>query len=395
MIVSTAERKTRRKLLLLYAPLLYISLGTMISIYSSRDPLVDWGRLLMSFVGIMALFFTTSKARNKVFAVVLCLVVLILVVSVNFYLIANVPTPRSFLYVGDAVTWASVLYLSYRISYKGVNAMNYSTLLAYSIPVFVLIYLSVNTYLLLNRDSDSFGLISTAYYPLFLLPFALMMRNKYVKWTLVLFIFSSILLSSKRGGFIAFWGALIAYFYVEFKMQKAFSRVKTIIGAVVALGLVVMFMNDFVQQNDLSIFDRLGNIEEDNGSGRGVVYAYTWDMITSSRLPSLLFGHGFNTVFYDSALGLSAHNDALEVIYDYGIIGMILYVLFYVRLIPYYKKLKKFKPQCAAPFAASLVLVLVLSTVAHLIIYPTHFLFVCAFWGICMGECDKMSKRWG
>lgn len=395
MIVSTAERKTRRKLLLLYAPLLYISLGTMISIYSSRDPLVDWVRLLMSFVGIMALFFTTSKARNKVFAVVLCLVVLILVVSVNFYLIANVPTPRSFLYVGDAVTWASVLYLSYRISYKGVNAMNYSTLLAYSIPVFVLIYLNVNTYLLLNRDSDSFGLISTAYYPLFLLPFALMMRNKYVKWTLVLFIFSSILLSSKRGGFIAFWGALIAYFYVEFKMQKAFSRVKTIIGAVIALGLVFMFMNDFVQQNDLSIFDRLGNMQEDNGSGRGVVYAYTWDMIASSRLPSLLFGHGFNTVFYDSALGVSAHNDALEVIYDYGIIGMILYVLFYVRLIPYYKKLKKFKPQCAAPFAASLVLVLVLSTVAHLIIYPTHFLFVCAFWGICMGECDKMSKRWG
>ena len=386
------ERKTFGKLLFLYVPLLYIALGTMISIYSAKIPFIDWTRFTMSLIGILV-FCTTTRYHNKVFSTLSLFSFLIVFVSFIYYFIYNSPTAHSFLDIGDAVMWVSVMYVAYMISYKGMRAMELSKMMAYLIPVFTLIFVKVKAFFILNTDDTA--LISTAYYSLFLLPFALIVRNKYVKWALVLFIFASVLLSSKRGGFIAFFGALIVYFYIDLKLKKTSSRWKSILGTIVAIGLVLFFMDDFVQQNDLTIFDRLANVSEDKGSGRDVVYEYTWEMIKSSGLVSLIFGHGFNTVYHDSVLELSAHTDTLEVIYDYGIVGCVLYLMFYVRLVSYYKKIKTLCPQYAASFAVSLVLVLALSLFAHLIIYPTHFLYISAFWGICMGECDNKIKKYG
>ena len=380
---------TIRNLLCIYVPLLYIALGTMISVYSSKVPYIDWTRFIMSFVGI-AMLFCLARRKNRAFSVLSVFSVLIVLTSFNYYFIENVSTAHSYLDIGDSVLWISVMLLSYRIAYKGVDAIRYSSFLAYLMPAFTIIFLKVRDFFLVNTDDTA--LISTAYYSLFLLPFALIVRNKYTKFLLIIFAFTSILLSSKRGGFIAFWGALIVFFYVETKLKSKSSRWKRTIGAIIVIGLVLLFMNDFVQQNNLSIFDRLSNINEDKGSGRDVVYEYTWEMIKSSSIPSLIFGHGFNAVYHDSSLELSAHTDTLEIIYDYGIIGAMLYIMFYIRLISYYKKLKKINSQYAAAFAASLVLVLVLSLFAHLIIYPTHFLYVCAFWGVCMGECDKRKR---
>lgn len=390
--MRTIERKTFKKLLFLYVPLLYIALGTMISVYSSKILYIDWMRLLTSAIGIVMLY-TTTKCHNKVFSALTWFSLLIIFVSILYYFIDNSPTAHSFLDIGDSVMWISVMYIAYRISYRGEKAIQLSKMMAYFIPVFTIVFAKVKAFFILNTDDTA--LISTAYYSLFLLPFALFVRNKYIKWCLVLCIFASVLLSSKRGGFIAFFSALLVYFYYDLKLKKASSRWKSILGSVIAIVLVLIFMEDFVQQNNLTIFDRLANIREDKGSGRDVVYEYTWEMIKSSDLASLIFGHGFNAVYHDSALELSAHTDTLEIIYDYGIIGCILYLMFYVGLVSYYKKLKMLCPQYAAPFAVSLVLVLVLSLFAHLIIYPTHFLYICAFWGICMGECDKKKYLYG
>lgn len=387
--MKLTDLKTFRNLLWLLIPLIYISLGTMISVYSSKIPFMDWTRLALSFYGIVMLYLKCP--RRGVFNVVTILVTLILLSSLNYYFVENIPTAHSYLDVCDSVMWASILFFAYYISYNGRDAMEFAKFIAFLIPIYTLIFMRVKAYFILNTDDTA--LISTAYYSLFLLPFALIIKNKFVRWILVLFIFASVLLSSKRGGFIAFWGALSMYFYIELKLKKAASRWKLIISAIGILVAIVLFMNAFIQENDLSIFNRLANMEEDGGSGRDVIYEYTWELIKSSNILYLIFGHGFNTVYHNSVLELSAHTDTLEVIYDYGILGFILYLLFYIKLLAYYKKIKCLMPQYAAPFAATLVLVFVLSMVAHLIIYPTHFLFACLFWGICMGKCDRIIKE--
>ena len=145
----------------------------------------------------------------------------------------------------------------------------------------------------------------------------------------------------------------------------------------------------FVQENSLSIYDRLGTIRDDEGSGRGEIYMYTWNMIQSSDFVSLLFGHGYNAVSRDSIFELSAHTDLLEVLYDYGIVGFVLYILLVVRLVVFSNKIKLYLPQYFGAYVSSIALFIVISLFSHLIIFPTYFLFLCAFWGLLIGEYVK------
>ena len=156
---------------------------------------------------------------------------------------------------------------------------------------------------------------------------------------------------------------------------------------------MINFMDYFIAENDLTIFDRLANIEEDGGSGRDEVWKHTWGMIVHSGPLSLLFGHGFNSVYSDSVLELSAHNDFLEIIYDYGFVGFIIYISLYVKLFKYYKKMNIYMPEIAGPFAASIAMALSISMMAHLVINPMLFMFLTMFWGFCIAKCDKCIKK--
>ena len=116
-------------------------------------------------------------------------------------------------------------------------------------------------------------------------------------------------------------------------------------------------------------------------------------MILRSDVIQLLFGHGFNAVYGDSILQLSAHNDILETIYDYGFLGLMLYFGFYKRLFTGLKEVRNQKPDFAAPLAVSIVITVPMTLFAHLIIYPTHFLAVCLFWGMLMGSVDANNEK--
>lgn len=210
-------------------------------------------------------------------------------------------------------------------------------------------------------------------------------------WFLICIIFLTVVLSSKRAGFISFIGALVVYTYFTIKNNNKGirSRLKYILVFII-VGIIGFYIfNSYIATNDIHLLDRLANLQEDGGSGRDMVYDYTWNLLLKSDLISLMFGHGFNTVVQYSFLNLSAHTDFLETPFDYGIIGFIVYIVFYFRLFKYYKILRCYNPIYAPIFLATLFITFILSTFAHLIIYPTHFLFFCMYWGFVMGECDK------
>ena len=143
---------------------------------------------------------------------------------------------------------------------------------------------------------------------------------------------------------------------------------------------------------DINILDRLETIFEDKGSGRLGIWENTWEMQMDSSLAGWIFGHGFNAVYINSVPQYSAHNDFLEVLYDFGIIGFILYINFYIIIIKYSKKLYNARSKYTAPFVSSIVLALIMSITSHLIIFPTYFIYLCLFWGVIIADCDKNLK---
>lgn len=379
---------TVRNLFLLLIPMLYVSLGTMINVYTSSVPYIDWVRLFISLIGLMILFksfvFVRFQETNFLYTI-LWLGILILLST--FFKNIDAFRPESVREISDSIMWMLVLILAYNISYQSIDIFDYIPKIAWIIPLYTFVFLNVRGFLI---NSEETAMISTAYYPMMLLPFVLLNKNIIIRWGLIVLTFITILLSSKRGGFIALFLGLATYYYVSYVSQRSIARkIFSILCGVFILFLLINFTEYYVALNDLTILERLSYVDEDGGSGRDVVWKHTWSMITNSSIPQLLFGHGFNAVYSDSVLKLSAHNDFLEIIYDYGFVGLLLFITLYIKLWHYYKKIKDTMPDVAGPFAASIIIALSISMVAHLVIHPILFMFLCMFWGFCIAECDK------
>ena len=138
-----------------------------------------------------------------------------------------------------------------------------------------------------------------------------------------------------------------------------------------------------------SVIDRLLSTGQTSNEGREDVWPVVISMIRHSDIIALIFGHGFDTVIENSPLALSAHCDFLEVIYDYGVSGLLLYLTFYKRLWNGFIKMYRQGSELAAPMSFTFVTAFVVSLFSHLIIFPTYFLGFCLFWGLAMGSVDS------
>lgn len=393
-VVMQNSFSTLKSILILYLPLMYVAIGLMLGVFSSGWPFKDWVRLIISSVGMYMLVRHYSLlSRNSVFRILAFFVVLIL--SSTFYLnfIVRPSTAESVRNMGDSVMWISVMVISYMIAYRNKDTLFNSRWIALSIPIYYMVFQSVRSFFILN--TDDIALISTAYYALFLLPFALMIKQKWIMWVLIAIVFLTVVLSSKRAGFIALIGAIVLYVYLQTKLNRksGVSKFKYFITCII-IGIVgYEIFTEFINSNDIHLLDRIANLQEDGGSGRNSIYQYTFNLLCSSDIIPLLFGHGFNGVINYSQLELSAHTDFLETPFDYGLLGMIVYLVFYRRLFRYYNTLKYYNKDYAVIFAVTLLITLILSLFAHLIIYPTHFLFFCMYWGFVMGDCDRLNAK--
>lgn len=221
--------------------------------------------------------------------------------------------------------------------------------------------------------------LGTSYYVLFLLPTLLLTPHKWLRY-LGIVITGLVLFSSfKRGGVIAFVLAIVAYLFVkEVLGERKFTRLLVFLIALIALFIILIFV-DNAMGNIIS--ERILNIREDGGSGRDQVWLTTWDMICYSESTQLIFGHGHNAVLKNSPLELSAHNDFLEMLFNYGIICFVPYLVLHVQLIKQIFAEIKMHNKNASVMAFTYTIFFILSTISHVIVYPWISLLV-IFWGI-------------
>ncbi len=230
-----------------------------------------------------------------------------------------------------------------------------------------------------------------AYYPLLMLPTALLLNNKYLRLFIVLLIAVIVFSSMKRGGLIALSLSLITYYFIEYIIIRGnrFMIIRLVYVVLVLLIFSLVFYY-FDRYNNGFFLHRLETINTDQGSGRLPLYRKVFILIENSSFFEILFGHGENAVFrYNHKL--SAHNDFLEVLFDYGIIVFIGYVFLHFQLIKNSIRFIKQKSHFAAPFSVSYILFIVLSLISHVIIYP-YFFMLTAFWGMVLGITNRESK---
>lgn len=242
-----------------------------------------------------------------------------------------------------------------------------------------------------------FASLNSSYYLLLLLPCALIDSSKPVYKLIAIILVSLIVFSSmKRGGIIALILGLILYYVVKkFCIRRNSVRTGRLLFSVISIVLIVAIMIFALIQFDAIaggfMSSRFESIADDEGSGRLGLYREVIDKIQDFDLLPFLFGHGKLAVAKVTSYGLSAHNDFLEILYDYGFLLFICYVVFHFCLIFKISKLIRLKSVYAPVMVMSYVNFFIFSMVSHVFLF-SYFLFSLMLWGFILGTIKRESS---
>ena len=204
------------------------------------------------------------------------------------------------------------------------------------------------------------NMVANVYYPLSYFPLVLMWSNN--KMIPISLLAIAIAFSSKRVGILCFFGMLFLYFFVKAYFEKNIKKfIINFIECFIFLFIVIYLFNYISNEFGFNIMDRFSTLKSDGGSGRDVIYITIINALINSDSFSLLFGHGYGSLSKLLIEHNSAHNDFLEIIYNYGIMIFLLFVYFYYFLIKITEKMFINKYQRATYFLISVFISLLLS----------------------------------
>ena len=200
------------------------------------------------------------------------------------------------------------------------------------------------------------GAIPDVYYLLGLLPYVFAISPKKLKLIFFLITLLAIMMTGKRAGFLCMAFIFVLNFLTTVQYE---SKIKKIIFAFVII-LTLFFVQDaIVSYFNLDIFTRLEKLNSDGGSGRAERWSAVLNAVAYNSNPiQLLFGHGYGSTV---AFVGHAHNDFVELLYDYGFILFLLYVLLYVFLIKDALKMKLQGYPYVREFTSTIVVMLFLA----------------------------------
>lgn len=321
---------------------------------------------------------TTRKHRLKPLFVSAIIYIIFAVFSAiaNFSMQLNIVTVYEFMMIPYALLVFFTFYLCSDISHRGecVILMGYFLCL-------VLNLISVFQYRFVGAEQ---AMESDIYFSLGLFPFALQfLKGKVIRIVVIVMEFFAVFMVNKRTALISFVVALVLYLVIyawinEKNKISAILKSMTIAAIIIALFYYVSRYIDF--KYDMNIYYRLFRVVEDGGSGRTDIYQRIWGAFKNSSFIEQLFGHGMNAAGKVGRAG-HAHNDFLEVLYNYGIFAFISVVVFYLSLLVQGIKLIINRSPYAASFIFSLVIGLFLAMFSYFLIFYTYVTCIMAFWG--------------
>lgn len=257
--------------------------------------------------------------------------------TVLFHLDSDIDnTLRSFCSIGFVPIGFAVGYIiSFRMLY--VERKNlYSILLL--LPVFFVAPMLQSMPMLM--EISVFGRDAILAVSIFL-PLILALKAKYLKFILLFLVLYWSIISAKRTSFLCILLAFLFLFLDNIRnitLRNVFRNILVVIFIFLASYVTYYRNPEFAGQID-HIVERFED-PEDDGSNRErlEMYETTYSVFFSSSLLEQVFGHGYKAIEKD-LFGRPTHNDLLEIMYDYGLLSLVVYLIFLLNLLLYGLKL--------------------------------------------------------
>ena len=292
-------------------------------------------------------------------------------------------TPNFFM---DALPWPLVLIVFYHYSnreqlpscFKGISITGLILVCILSLP---------NIFM---RELSGTGIFAT-YYCISMLA----MVYFFVNDNKVCGVFSALVgilmvLTAKRGAVIVIALGVGMYYLLRIQQEEQdIKRIRKMSGYIISIMVIALVGIYLINSLNLNILDRLLSMTDDGGSGRTRIWESVLDFYNNSTRREQLFGNGFHAVYYRvRPFGISryAHNSYIETLYDYGIVGTALLLMFVLFLLFKFIKIVRKKNKAAPAMGFTIIIMLVLSLVSYFFEQSVMITPLCVIWGVCLNK---------
>ncbi len=338
---------------------------------------------------------STMTRKGRVIKPVITAVVYIAVVSVNILFL----TRTSINDFTDAILWPTLFIATYLMfSKKQVSQQSfYRYLLVVQIISLAFSLLLVVEHLagIIPGTSEMFP----TYILLALCPFALYEidtgYNRKFNLFFLGFSFVIMIMTSKRSCIIVIAVGIITYYLIKAfvygnNIRSVINKVAKYVIAVLLIFAVLYFV--MLRFNPV-IIERLNSMISGDTNGRDVLWESVINAYNSSPIDQKILGHGYHAFrLYNWGTlsqylgGNLAHNDYLNTLYDYGIVGLTVYIIFLLCILKEFIWLFRTKNPIAPAYSFSVVMMLVLTFVSYLGVESRIINYVAIFWGFCLAN---------
>lgn len=252
-----------------------------------------------------------------------------------------------------------------------------------------LIFVAMRNWRLLSDDK---GAVADVYYVLGLLPLMLVFVKQKFQIVPIIVTLIVILLTGKRAGLLAIIVMLLVFYWLQIRysdnIRKSLRTLLLLVCVACMMGVTWVNLSDMY---DLQALERLQKLETDGGSGRSVLWAFAMEQYINGNFLQLWFGRGQGSV--EQLLGNHAHNDFIEVLYNYGLVACLLYVGFYMSLFRTWKRMCKTRYRYSTEFLLTIIAALFLASFSFYVIDPTYITCGAVSWGLFLADWEKQKRE--
>lgn len=275
------------------------------------------------------------------------------------------------------IAWWVLTYL-FSVKYVRSKQQGFTHIMLFAGILFAF-YVSnfITTYFVANSgDSENLRTLNIIFRVLVFLPFVMLVPNRAIRNVLIVLIAALAVASVKRAALIALPVMLVGYVMVEsYVKSRSLGGICRVAALIICVFLAAL-LADYLTGGYLSY--RFSSEQLANASGRTERWADTIAALSQRGIVELLVGTGVGSA------GYSQHNEWLEQLYSFGLIGLLLYVALAAILIRtlflYCKRKSRFAPAYSMIVAYFFI---VGFTSGFLFMHSTFYIFL--FMGMVQG----------
>lgn len=211
---------------------------------------------------------------------------------------------------------------------------------------------------------------------------ALFRDNVRLQYCILIICMTFVMMAMKRGAIIVGVVSLVYFLYFNYRYNNKVSNRKVVFFSILIIVAAYIITEHMMETSDY-FMSRIAQTKEGNSSGRNEIYEYFWNHFKNEMdTIRFLFGNGANATL---DIGVNyAHNDWLELAINQGVLGLVIYAIYWLC---FWKTIRSIKYNKTAKLVLSLTFISFFIKTLFSMSYTEYSIYSCTVFGYYLAHC--------